>query len=210
MRSILHTLRITVLVASTNAACNPVPPSNPPKTAASERIDGYQFCKNVESSARLNAIDHRDSAWLLGGFALVLAGTDVGIAATEQPADNNPGGKNAYKAALVTLPLAASLFAYFASGQFDFAANSTNLASAAANAQNLKNEEDANDACNGALSSWDSGGTAASAAFANAVAAKASAPTASSTNHTPPDVPTTASAGSTAPAGPVVPPHVPH
>jgi hypothetical protein len=127
---------------------------------------GRDFCKRVEMSARTNSVAHRTFGWISGVFALAAAGAGAGVAATDQP--ESGGGKNRYKVAVVTLPLAAGLLAYLSSGQFTMSGNSSALASASAVGANGEDAA-ANATCNSAIATWNSDSAAATAAFAAAV-----------------------------------------
>jgi hypothetical protein len=116
--------------------------------------DGHDYCRDIGNRAQLNATEHRAAAWTIGGFALGATAASFGVAASDQPSDT--AGKNRYKVAVSTLPLAAALLAYIAEGQFSLASNSDALASATDSAMN-KSNADAAKTCNEALAGWQNG-----------------------------------------------------
>jgi hypothetical protein len=130
--------------------------------------EGRDFCHDVGSQARVNALGHETAGWFLGGFALGAAGVGVGVVASDQPPDDHQAAKNRYKVTVAAAPLIAGLLAYLASGQFNKANASWSLAGSTTVAHDLDDKK-ANAACNAAIAAWVGDEKGASKAFADAI-----------------------------------------
>jgi hypothetical protein len=131
-------------------------------------LQGSDYCRDLESRARMNAVRHDTNGFVFGGASLAAAGTGIALTAAD---DGTHGSLR--KGVEIGLPLLAAALVPFAIAEFQRAGAADEFAGAATTAASATNDDKKkNDLCLTAHSAWDSSRASASKALLDKLAAE--------------------------------------